>query len=80
MKILIVGYGRMGKLIEQTALAAGDQIAAAMDLDNIGQLAAMGKTADIILDFSNPSTLSQVEAYVRRTGTALLSGTTGYSD
>ena len=80
MKILIVGYGRIGKLIEQTALAAGDQIAAAMDLDNIGQLAAMGKTADIILDFSNPSTLSQVEAYVRRTGTALLSGTTGYSD
>lgn len=80
MKILIVGYGRMGKLIEQTALAAGDQIAAAMDLDNISQLAAMGKTADIILDFSNPSTLSQVEAYVRRTGTALLSGTTGYSD
>ena len=25
MKILLIGYGRMGRLIEQTALAAGDQ-------------------------------------------------------
>ena len=24
MKILLIGYGRMGRLIEQTALAAGD--------------------------------------------------------
>lgn len=80
MKILLVGYGRMGKLIEQTAAAAGDSIVAAMDLDNIAQLSQMDRCADIVMDFSNPSTLSQVEAYVRRTGTPLLSGTTGYSD
>ena len=79
MKILIVGYGRMGKLIEQTALASGDTVAAAMDLDNIGELAEMGRCADIVMDFSNPSTLTFVEDYVRRTGTPLLSGTTGYS-
>lgn len=79
MNILLIGYGRMGKLIEQTALAAGDKVVAAIDLDNISTLSAMGKTADIIIDFSNPGTLSQVEDYVRRTGTPLLSGTTGYS-
>ena len=79
MKILIVGYGRMGRLIEQTALASGDTVAAAMDLDNIGELAEMGRCADIVMDFSNPATLTFVEDYVRRTGTPLLSGTTGYS-
>ena len=69
----------MGKLIEQTAQAAGDRVVCAMDLDNLDQLAAMDKTADVILDFSNPSAFALVEAYVRRTGTPLLSGTTGYS-
>ncbi len=80
MNILLIGYGRMGKLIEQTALAAGDQIAGAIDLDNIGTLSSLGKVADIVIDFSNPGTLAQVEDYVRRTGTPLLSGTTGYSE
>ena len=79
MNILLIGYGRMGKLIEQTAQAAGDRVVCAMDLDNLDQLAAMDKTADVILDFSNPSAFALVEAYVRRTGTPLLSGTTGYS-
>ena len=80
MNILLIGYGRMGKLIEQTATAAGDRIAGTIDLDNIDSLATLGKVADVAIDFSNPSTLAQVEDYIRRTGTPLLSGTTGYSD
>ena len=70
----------MGKLIEQTATAAGDRMAGTIDLDNIDSLATLGKVADVAIDFSNPSTLAQVEDYIRRTGTPLLSGTTGYSD
>ena len=77
MRILLVGHGRMGRLIEQTALAAGDEIAAVVDIDNISDLEKMGKVADVVIDFSNPAALPAVAAYVRRTGTALLSGTTG---
>ena len=77
MRILLVGHGRMGRLIEQTALAAGDEIAAVVDIDNIGDLEKLGKVADVAIDFSNPAALPAVAAYVRRTGTALLSGTTG---
>ena len=77
MKIILIGYGRMGRLIEQTAVAAGDQVVAAVDIGNIGDLEAMGKIADVVIDFSNPAALPAVAAYVRRTGTALLSGTTG---
>ena len=77
MRILLVGHGRMGRLIEQTALAAGDEIAAVVDIDNIGDLETLGKVADVVIDFSNPAALPAVAAYVRRTGTALLSGTTG---
>ena len=77
MRILLSGHGRMGRLIEQTALAAGDEIAAIVDIDNIGDLETLGKVADVVIDFSNPAALPAVAAYVRRTGTALLSGTTG---
>ena len=77
MRILLVGHGRMGRLIEQTALAAGDEIAAVVDIDNIGDLEKLGKVADVVIDFSNPAALPAVAASVRRTGTALLSGPTG---
>ena len=77
MRIVLVGHGRMGRLIEQTALAAGDEIAAVVDIDTISALEKMGKVADVVIDFSNPAALPAVAAYVRRTGTALLSGTTG---
>ena len=77
MKILLIGYGRMGRLIEQTALAAGDEIAAVVDIDAIGKLETMDRAADVAVDFSNPAALPAVAAYIRRTGTPLLSGTTG---
>ena len=79
MKIILIGYGRMGHLIEQTAVAAGDQVVAAVDIGNIGDLETMGRIADVVIDFSNPAALPNLAAYVRRTGTALLSGTTGCS-
>ena len=69
----------MGRLIEQTATAAGDSVAATVDIDNIAGLSTMGTVADVAIDFSNPGALDAVAAYIRRTGTPLLSGTTGYT-
>ena len=69
----------MGRLIEQTATAAGDSVAAAVDIDNIAGLSTMGTVADVAIDFSNPGALDAVAAYIRRTGMPLLSGTTGYT-
>ena len=79
MKFLLIGQGRMGSLIAQTAQAAGDEIVASFDVHNIDQLASLGKVADVVIDFSNPASLDAVCGYVRRTGTALVSGTTGYT-
>ena len=77
MKILLIGYGRMGRLIAQTALAAGDQIAGAADVDNLDQLPELGRCADIAMDFSAPAALPAVAEFVRASGTPLLSGVTG---
>ena len=76
MKVLITGYGRMGRLIEDTLVKAGDEIAGWIDIENVNELDSSEKRADIIMDFSNPSLTDTVVAYAARTGTPLLSGTT----
>lgn len=83
-KIVIMGAGRMGTLIRTFAEAArtdaGEpvfEVAVQIGFD-LGELAT-APAADAIVDFSNVATLDAVEAYVRRTGAALISGTTGYS-
>lgn len=79
MKIVLIGRGKMGRLIRETAHAAGDEVEAVFGHDDLEQLAKLGKVADVVIDFSRPEALSEICSYVRRTGTPLLSGTTGYS-
>ncbi len=80
MNILLTGYGRMGRLIEQTALAAGDKIAGIVDIGNINELPVLGRGADIVMDFSAPAALPAVAEFVRASGTPLLSGVTGLGE
>lgn len=79
MKILIIGHGRMGRMIERTALAAGDAIGGIIDIGNLSDLETIGRVADVAIDFSAPPALPAVAHYVRGTGTPLLSGVTGLS-
>ena len=79
MRYILIGRGKMGKLIRETATAAGDEIQAAFGHDDLDRLGQLGKVADVVIDFSRPEALPEIAAYVRRTGTPLLSGTTGYS-
>jgi len=79
VKIVLIGRGKMGRLIQETARAAGDEVEAVFGHDDLEQLGRLGKVADVVIDFSRPEALPEVCSYVRRTGTPLLSGTTGYS-
>ena len=84
LSIAIMGTGRMGTLIRRIAEDTRDQtgepvfeVVAQIGFD-LGELAS-APTADAIIDFSNASCLDAVAGYVRRTGAALVSGTTGFS-
>lgn len=79
MRIILIGSGKMGRLLEETAAEAGDTVVGVFNRANLETLAAFNEPADVVIDFSRPETLPAVAAYVRRTGTALLSGTTGYT-
>ena len=67
MRIILIGRGKMGTLIRETAAAAGDEIEAVFGRDDLGQLGRLGRVADVVMDFSRPEALPEVTSYVRRT-------------
>ena len=79
MKILITGYGKMGRMVEELAQQKGWEILAALDGQDAKLLRQL-KKADAAVDFSHPAMLDSLANYIRRTGTPLISGTTGYSE
>ncbi len=80
MKLLLVGHGRMGKMLEELITLAHDlDLAGFIDSATIRSLGETERIADAVIDFSAPSALPWLLEYITRTGTALISGTTGYS-
>ncbi|MBR6825770.1 MAG: 4-hydroxy-tetrahydrodipicolinate reductase [Oscillospiraceae bacterium] len=79
MKIFLSGYGRMGKMIEDLALAKGWEIAGWADITCPERYDTAPK-ADVCIDFSGVGALPKLAEYIRRTGTPLVSGTTGFTE
>lgn len=52
MKILLVGYGKMGKTIERIAVDRGHTISGRIDVDNTADLDSA--EADVAIEFSHP--------------------------
>lgn len=79
MKIALIGYGKMGKTIEQIAIARGHEIVARIDIDNQQDFeSAEFKSADVAIEFSQPQ--SAMDNYRRAfaAGVKVVSGTTGW--
>ena len=57
MKIALIGYGKMGKMIEQIALQRGHEIVCIIDIDNQDDFASEAfRSADVAIEFTNPMT------------------------
>ena len=75
MRLLLVGYGKMGRLVEQLAPEHGCEIASRIDVGS-GDWSA---PADVAVDFSTAEALrDNFRRYVDR-GLAVVIGTTGWS-
>jgi 4-hydroxy-tetrahydrodipicolinate reductase len=76
MRILLVGYGKMGQLVEQLAVSQGMEIASRIDVGS-GDWAT---PADVAIDFSTAAALKEnFPRYVERKLPAVI-GTTGWVD
>lgn len=79
--VVLIGGGRMGSLVRaRLEEVGGFELLGTYDASNAAELDEPAPAADLAIDFSNKAALPHVLAYVRRTGAALLSGTTGFSD
>lgn len=84
MKLALIGYGAMGRLVANLARAAGDEIGATLaskdSARSIDEMAALLHGHDVAIDFSvGSAVVTHVEACMRG-GVPLVQGTTGWKD
>ena len=61
MKIALIGYGKMGKEIEQILISRGHTVTLIIDIDNAGDLNAENlRKADVAIEFTTPNRKSVV--------------------
>jgi 4-hydroxy-tetrahydrodipicolinate reductase len=81
LKIVISGYGRMGKEVEKAALSAGHTIIAKIDNKHDWEkFIQSNQKADVVIDFSMPSVAMDVFSKCFNLGIPLVTGTTGWYD
>jgi 4-hydroxy-tetrahydrodipicolinate reductase len=75
MKILLVGYGKMGKTIERIATARGHEITGRVDIGTSDKIKA---GADVAIEFTQPhSAVSNIRQCIQA-GLPIVCGTTGW--
>ncbi len=81
MNILLLGYGKMGRTIEQIALERGHQIVGRIDVNNrheLDQLASKPGSVDAVIEFSTPDSVVSNLTYCFEHGWPVVCGTTGW--
>ena len=79
MNIALIGYGKMGKEIEQIALERKHNLPLIIDINNINDLTSDNlKKVDVAIEFSRPeTTVANIRACFAA-GTPVVCGTTGW--
>ena len=78
MRIALIGYGKMGKMIEQIALDRGHEIVSVIDIDNQEDFDSDAfASADVAIEFTNPTAAygNYLRAFAK--GVKVVSGSTG---
>ena len=84
MRLLIIGYGRMGKLVDQLSESHGFEVAGRLDIDNnpggAGITADQVRDVDVAIDFSTADAVRDNLPRLASHGVNLVVGTTGWQD
>ena len=79
MKIALIGYGKMGHIIESTALQRGHNIVCIIDKDNTDDFASEAfASADVAIEFTTPQTAAANILRAWKAGVPVVCGTTGW--
>jgi 4-hydroxy-tetrahydrodipicolinate reductase len=79
MNIALLGYGKMGKVIEKVAQSRGHNIVARIDVDNRQEFENLSASQiDAVIEFSHPSSAFQNVKSCLEKGVPVVCGTTGW--
>jgi 4-hydroxy-tetrahydrodipicolinate reductase len=77
MKIALIGYGKMGKTLEQTALKRGHEVVLRLDVNNPEDFARLHE-ADVAIEFTRPESAIGNLLKCFEQGVPVVCGTTGW--
>lgn len=81
MKIALIGYGKMGRMIEEIAVQRGHQIVLKIDVTNAADFTKENiSEADVAIEFTGPDSAFQNVMKGLEFGVAVVSGSTGWND
>ena len=81
MKITLLGYGKMGRIIEQLASADGHEVVLRVDEHNRAEIGPDElKASDVAIDFSRPDAAIPNIELCLQAGVPVVVGTTGWLD
>jgi 4-hydroxy-tetrahydrodipicolinate reductase len=81
MRIALIGYGKMGKAIEQIALEHNHTVPLIFDIHNLSDLTVENlKGADVAIEFTSPETAVGNIKKCFAAGIPIVCGTTGWLD
>ena len=79
MKIALIGYGKMGHMIESIALERGHEIVCIIDQNNLCDFESEAfASADVAVEFTTPQTAEQNMRRAWAAGVPVVCGTTGW--
>jgi len=82
MKLALIGYGKMGRMVEELALSRGHQILFKIDIEGNEQGQALTATnfngVDVAVDFSIPDAVIRNIERITALGVSMVVGTTGW--
>ena len=79
MKIALIGYGKMGRMIEEIAKSRGHEIVSIIDIDNPEEFdSAAFKGADVAIEFTAPGVAADNVRKTMDRGVKVVSGSTGW--
>lgn len=80
MKIALIGYGKMGKIIERIAKSRGHEIVSIIDIDNLEDFNSSAfKSADVAIEFTRPDTAIENIRKCFKANVPVVVGTTGWN-
>jgi len=79
MKIALIGYGKMGKLLEKVAVERGHEVVSIIDVDNYQDFESNEfRSADVALEFTTPQTAVHNIKKAWEADVKVVCGTTGW--